>query len=190
MPKSYWLMKSEPTTFSFENLKEIPNQATFWEGVRNYQARNFLRDDIKVGDGVLFYHSNAKPTAVMGAAKVIREGYPDPTQFDPKSKYYDPDSPRNNPRWYRVDIQFDKEFKNPVTLEEMRKDPSLKDMMLLKKGTRLSVLPVSTEEWKTLLRMGEDSYRGRSDSHGVKRPPNKDQGEKKEDDSQNVARRG
>ncbi len=153
MGKQYWLMKSEPDVFSFEDLKKAPKQTTFWDGVRNYEARNFLRDKIKKGDGVLYYHSNAEPSGVAGLAVVVKEGYPDPTQFDPKDDHYDADSKKDGPRWYGVDVQYDRAFKKMVTLEEIRKTPALKNMMLLKRG-RLSVTPVTPEEWKAILNLG------------------------------------
>ncbi|MEW6776836.1 MAG: EVE domain-containing protein [Bdellovibrionota bacterium] len=153
MGKQYWLMKSEPDVFSFEDLKKAHKQTTFWDGVRNYEARNFLRDKIKKGDGVLYYHSNAEPSGVAGLAVVVKEGYPDPTQFDPKDDHYDADSKKDEPRWYGVDVQYGEAFKKMVTLEDIRKTPALKNMMLLKRG-RLSVTPVTPEEWKIILKLG------------------------------------
>ena len=151
---AYWLMKSEPTVFSFDDLLKSPGQTTHWDGVRNYKARNFLRDEIKVGDGVLFYHSRVEPMAVVGTAKVVKAGYPDPSQFAASSKYYDPDADPDEPRWYMVDIKADKPFSRPVTLQELRGLPALAKMMLLKKGSRLSVQPVSAAEWQTIVRLG------------------------------------
>lgn len=153
MPK-YWLMKSEPNTFSIQDLEKSQKKTTCWEGVRNYQARNMLRDEIKKGDFVLFYHSNTEPVGVHGTAKVVKSGYPDHFQFDPKSKYYDAKADPTNPRWYMVDIQLQKTFQQPVTLKELREISSLKDMKLLQKGQRLSVQPVTKKEWDTILRMG------------------------------------
>lgn len=150
----YWLMKSEPGAFSWDDLKKSPRKTTMWDGVRNYQARNLLRDEIKKGDMVLFYHSSVNPPTVMGTAKVVKEGYPDPTQFDPDSKYYDPDSDVANPRWYLVDVRMERPFVHPVTLPQLRASRSLRDMALLRKGNRLSVQPVSPKEWKIILRMG------------------------------------
>src|SRR5262245_19302859 len=117
MPR-YWLMKSEPETFSIDHLARAKDQTTFWDGVRNFQARNLLRDEMTVGDGVLFYHSSADPPAAAGTAKVVGAGRPDPTQFDPKSDHYDADSPRDAPRWFGVDIKLDRKFKRPVPLPE------------------------------------------------------------------------
>ena len=154
MARRYWLMKSEPTTYSWDDLRKEPGQTACWDGVRNYQARNFLRDEMRVGDGVLFYHSNADPKAVVGLAKVVHGGYPDPTQFDRRAKHYDPKSTHDNPRWYAVDIRADEELKRSVSLEQMRETPGLEVMRLLKKGNRLSVLPVTAGEWNLISKLG------------------------------------
>jgi predicted RNA-binding protein with PUA-like domain len=146
----YWLYKTEPSTFSIEDLKRV--RRTAWEGVRNYSARNNLRA-AKVGDLVLFYHSSTKPMAVVGIAKVAKEAYPDPSQFDPKSEYYDNDSKRDDPRWSLVDIAFVEAFAHPVTLDEMKAMSALKDMVLLKRG-RLSVQPVTAAEWAAIVKRG------------------------------------
>jgi predicted RNA-binding protein with PUA-like domain len=153
MPR-YWLLKSEPEAFSIDDLARAKNRTTRWDGVRNYQARNFLRDEIAAGDGVLFYHSNADPPAVAGTARVVRAGYPDPTQFDAGDGHHDPASPPDAPRWFAVDIAFDGKFARPVTLPELRADPVLSDMVLLRKGSRLSVQPVSAAEWKRIVKLG------------------------------------
>lgn len=150
-----WLMKSEPSAFSIEDLKNAPNGADHWDGIRNYQARNLMRDEMKRGDRVLFYHSSADPTAVVGTARVVREAYPDHTALDPDSKYFDPKSMSENPRWVMVDIQFESQFAVPLTLAELRKLPQLHDMMLLKKGQRLSIQPVTEEEFGTIVRHAE-----------------------------------
>ena len=150
----YWLMKSEPGVFSIDDLAKAKAQTTRWDGVRNYQARNLLRDDIAVGDGVLFYPSSADPPAVAGTARVVRAGYPDPTQFLPGDAHQDPDSSPDDPRWYAVDIQFDSKFKREVTLPELRATPALADMVLLRRGSRLSVQPVSPGEWKQIVKLG------------------------------------
>ena len=154
MARRYWLMKSEPDVFSIEDLARAPKQTTGWDGVRNYQARNLLRDEINVGDGVLFYHSSADPPAVAGTAEVVRAGYPDPTQFDPKSDHFDPDARADQPRWYGVDIKHAQTFARPVPLPVLRDTPALRDMVLLRKGSRLSVQPVAADEWKTIVAMG------------------------------------
>lgn len=154
MARRYWLFKSEPDLFSFDDLKKEKDQTAYWDGVRNYQARNMLRDEIKKGDGVLFYHSRVNPQVIAGTAKVVRAGYPDPEQFNKKSKYFDAKSPQDNPRWYAVDVQADRTFKNEVSLKALKEIPELKDMVLLKKGMRLSIQPVSSEEWKVILKLG------------------------------------
>lgn len=151
-PRRYWLFKSEPDAYSFDQLKK--DKRTLWNGVRNYQARNMLRDDILVGDGVLFYHSNAKPMAVVGIAKVVKAGYPDPTQFDPKDKYFDENSDPTDPRWFVVDIAHVAPMKEPLTRDMLKDNDKLADMALLSKGSRLSVQPVEKHEWQTILKMG------------------------------------
>ena len=150
-------MKSEPDVFSIDDLAKAKNQTTGWDGVRNYQARNLLRDEIAIGDSVLFYHSSVDPPAVAGLARVVRAGYPDPTQFDPKSDYYDKESPRDAPRWFSVDIAFDRKLARPVRLPELRGEPALADMVLLRRGSRLSVQPVTPAEWKRIVAMGGPS---------------------------------
>lgn len=145
----YWLMKTEPSVFSWQDLKNSPRQTTFWEGVRNYQARNYMRQMLP-GDLVLFYHSQVNPPQIAGIAKVVRAAYPDHTQFDPSNKYYDPKSPKENPRWDMVDLQYHKEFESPIVLTELRETPGLQDMVLLQKGSRLSVQPVTEKEWKII----------------------------------------
>lgn len=146
---NYWLMKTEPEAYSWDDLKNQPNSTDFWDGVRNYQARNFMRD-MKVGDKVFFYHSQINPPAIVGIATVVREAYPDPTQFDPESKYFDPKSKTEDPRWSVVDIRSEAEFAEPVTLPELRDIPELEEMVLLRKGSRLSVQPVTENEWKII----------------------------------------
>lgn len=146
---NYWLMKTEPEAYSWDDLKNKPNSTDFWDGVRNYQARNFMRD-MKVGDKVFFYHSQINPPAIVGIATVVREAYPDPTQFDPESKYFDPKSKTEDPRWSVVDIRSEAEFAEPVTLPELRDIPELEEMVLLRKGSRLSVQPVTEKEWKII----------------------------------------
>ncbi|MBX3303706.1 MAG: EVE domain-containing protein [Nitrospira sp.] len=148
--KRFWLMKSEPSTFSIDDLRQSPNRTTCWDGVRNYQARNFMRT-MTVGDQVLFYHSNADPPAMVGVAKVVKTAYPDPTQFDKKSKYYDPASKPSQPRWEMVDIAYVRHLQRPLTLDELRKKTILKGMILLQKGSRLSVQPVTPLEWRYIM---------------------------------------
>lgn len=146
-----WLLKSEPTVFSWDDLKAAPNQTTCWEGVRNYQARNFLRDQMAVGDRVLFYHSNANPPAIMGIAAVVKAAYPDHFAWDPQSKYFDPKSTPDMPRWFMVDIQYRRDLDPPVTLPELRRTKGLETMLLLQKGCRLSVQPVTEAQWQLIL---------------------------------------
>ena len=148
--KRYWLMKSEPSAFSIDDLMNAPAQTTCWDGVRNYQARNFMRD-MAIGDQVLFYHSNADPPAVVGIAEIVKTAYPDPTQFDKKDTHYDPQSERSSPRWDMVNIRHVRRFSRPLTLDQLRKETKLKEMVLLRKGSRLSVQPVSPQEWEHIL---------------------------------------
>ncbi len=155
MAVHYWLMKTEPTTYSIDDLAKEKNQTTCWEGVRNYQARNMLRDEIKKGDRVLFYHSACKEPAVVGTAIVSKSGYPDHFAFDSKSKYYDKKSDPDDPTWYMVDIKLEKRFDKPVTLKELRERTGLKEMVLLQKGSRLSVQPVRKNEFETILKMAK-----------------------------------
>lgn len=151
---NYWLIKSEPFVFSFDDLKKAPGKKTFWDGIRNYQARNLLRDDLKKGDQVLFYHSREKPMCAVGVAEVVKEGYPDHTQFDPKDKYFDAKADPENPRWFMVDIKYKKAFKQPVLLSDMRVEKKLEGMMLLAKGARLSIQPVSKKHFDQVCKMG------------------------------------
>lgn len=154
MTKKYWLFKSEPSEFSWDDLKISKNQTTFWDGVRNYQARNFLRDEIKKGDGVLFYQSSTDPLAVVGYCEVVKEGNADHTQFDSKNDHFDPKADRKNPTWFMVDIKLEKEFKKPVALDSIKSNPKLKSMKLIQRGQRLSIQPVTIEEWNEILKMG------------------------------------
>ena len=147
----YWLLKSEPDVFSLEDLKNCPNQTEPWDGIRNYQARNLMRDEMKVGDQAFFYHSRQAEPAIVGTVRVVREAYPDHTSWDPSSKYFDEKSSPENPRWLMVDVQFKSEFSRPVTLKELRSLPELKEMFLLRKGMRLSVQPVTEEEFQLIL---------------------------------------
>ena len=151
MPKRYWLMKSEPTSYSIDDLKR--DKSTLWEGVRNYQARNLMRE-MKVGDEVLFYHSSVEPPAVAGIAEVTGPAEPDPTQFDPSDSHYDPKATPANPIWYCVRVKFKQKFERPVTLPELRELKELQNMMLLRKGSRLSVQPVTEKEFKLICKLG------------------------------------
>jgi predicted RNA-binding protein with PUA-like domain len=145
--RKFWLFKSEPDAFSIDDLARASGQTTFWDGVRNYQARNFLRDSIRPGDGVLFYHSSTDPMAIVGSARVVNGGYPDHTAFDPQDPHYDPDSDRDDPTWYMVDIRLTQVFPEPLTRDRLLKAPALKKMMLLQRGSRLSIQPVTSAEW-------------------------------------------
>ncbi len=150
----YWLMKSEPSVFSIDDLAKAPKQTTSWDGVRNYQARNLLRE-AGVGDGVIFYHSSADPPAAVGTATIARAAYPDATQFDAKDDHFDPDSKKDEPRWFVVDVKLDQKFARAVTLAELRAVPALEGMVLLRKGSRLSVQPVTPAEWKIICKLGQ-----------------------------------
>ncbi|MDY0269663.1 EVE domain-containing protein [Trichloromonas sp.] len=153
MPQ-FWLMKSEPHCFSFDDLLRAPDRTSPWDGVRNYQARNFLRDEVRVGDGVLFYHSNVPDPAIVGVARVVRPGYPDDTALNPESDHFDPRSSVANPIWYMVDVQALQSFSCPVTRQVMKDHPRLSDLGVLKRGNRLSVLPVEKRHWSVLLELG------------------------------------
>ena len=147
----YWLMKSEPDAFSIDDLKRKGQE--HWDGVRNYQARNFMRDGMRVGDKIFFYHSNCAEPGIVGIAEVASDAYPDPSQFDPKSKYFDAASSRDNPRWMLVDVKFVKKLKRTITLKELQADSALAEMALVRKGNRLSVMPVGAAEWRHILAM-------------------------------------
>jgi len=151
MPSRYWLLKSEPNSYSYDDL--VKDSVSEWDGVRNFQARNLLRDEIQEGDGVLFYHSSTKPMAVVGTATVVRSGYPDHTAWDPNSDHPDPKSTPEKPLWYMVDIKAEERFAHPVTLDRMKRVPGLEQMMLLRQG-RLSVQPVTEAEWAIVIEMG------------------------------------
>jgi len=148
---NYWLMKSEPDCFSIDDLQACPKGTDQWDGVRNYQARNFLRDQIKVGDGVLFYHSNCKEPAIVGLARVVREGYPDLTALDPREKHFDPKASDEKPIWFVVDVQYLCHLPYPLTRDDLRRHPVLSGMDVLRKGNRLSVQPVTREQWREVL---------------------------------------
>ena len=150
---SYWLMKTEPTSFSVEDLERLPNKTTCWDGVRNYQARNMLRDQMKVGDEAFLYYSNCDEPRIVAIVEMVEEGYPDPTAFERKHHHYDPKSDPENPRWFMVDAQLKRRLKRAVSLSELRQYASkeLSGMMLLKTGNRLSVTPVNAAHWKFIL---------------------------------------
>jgi predicted RNA-binding protein with PUA-like domain len=145
----YWLMKSEPDAFSIDDLKRVGVEP--WNGVRNYQARNFMRDGMKVGDKIFFYHSNCAVPGIVGLASVATNAYPDETQFDPKSPYFDPKSTREEPRWMLVDVKFVRKLKRTITLEELKGQDDLGEMPLVRRGNRLSVMPVGKADWDFIL---------------------------------------
>ena len=150
---NYWLMKSEPDVFGIDDLKNRPGRTEPWDGVRNYQARNMMRDQMKRGDLAFFYHSNCDDPGIVGIMTVAREGYPDHTAFDPQAKYYDPKSDPGNPRWYMVDVRYKRKLTRPITLQELKQygGGPLADMPLLRKGNRLSVMPVTAGQWDFIL---------------------------------------
>jgi predicted RNA-binding protein with PUA-like domain len=150
----HWLLKTEPESFSFDDLLQAPRKTAGWDGVRNYQARNFLRDEMKKGDRALIYHSNADPPAVVGVAEIVREGYPDPTQFDARHDHYDPASRKDAPRWFQVDVKALRKLRRPLPLDELRGVKGLAKMPLLQRGQRLSVQPVGEREFELILELG------------------------------------
>lgn len=150
---NYWLMKSEPGEFSIDDLRECPAGTEPWDGVRNYEARNMLRDEMKKNDLAFFYHSGCEEPGIVGIMTIVKEGYPDPTAFDPGAKHYDPKSDLEKPRWFVVDVKFRKKFRRTITLAELRNRKPLRNMKLLQKGNRLSVMPVTENEWKYILDM-------------------------------------
>lgn len=147
-------MKTEPTVFSFEDLRKRPHSTDHWEGVRNYQARNYMKDEMKKGDKVLFYHSNCEVPGVVGIAVISREAYPDFFSWDRTSRYYDPKSTPEKPRWFMVDVTREKAFRHIVTLKDLKSEPKLKGMKVLQKGQRLSIMPVTQEEFDIVSAMG------------------------------------
>ena len=148
---NHWLMKSEPDAYSIDELERDGRE--MWDGIRNYQARNMMRDDMRVGDQVFFYHSNCKEPGIVGIAKVASEPYPDPTQFDRKSKYYDPKSDKDNPRWCLVDVEFVRKTERTITLAEIKATNGLDGLLLTRKGNRLSIMPISARHWNKILRL-------------------------------------
>lgn len=146
---AYWLMKSEPDAYSIDDLEK--DRVEPWDGIRNYQARNMIRDDMKIGDKAFFYHSSCKVPAVVGIMTIASDAYPDPTQFDPKSEYFDAESPQHDPRWLLVDVAFERKLGRPITLKELKERPGLGNFRLIQRGNRLSIFPVSEEHWNTIL---------------------------------------
>lgn len=149
----FWLVKTEPSCFSIDDLASRPQQTTPWDGVRNYQARNMMRHEMKLGHKAFFYHSNCETPGIVGIAEVVKASYPDETAFIPSEKHYDPDSRRENPRWFLVDFKLVEKFPRLISLQEMRSNPLLSDMVLLRKGNRLSVTPVTNDQWDIVLKM-------------------------------------
>lgn len=156
-PQRHWLVKSEPDVFSIDDLANATKKTTCWDGVRNYQARNTLRDDMKIGDLVLYYHSNAKPPGIAGVAKVTREGYPDHTAFDANDPHYDPKSKKSEPTWYMVDLRLVKKFRQELSLPALKAMPELDAMPLLQRGSRLSVQPVSPAQFQAIVAAAESN---------------------------------
>lgn len=151
---AYWLMKSEPNCFSIDDLAKR-KQPEGWDGVRNYQARNMMRDDMKKGDLAFFYHSNCDEPAVVGIMEIVKEAYPDPTAFDPNDKHFDPKSDPDKPRWMMVGVRFKQKFTTPVTLKAIKVRAALKNMALVQRGNRLSIMPVTAKEWQSILSMAD-----------------------------------
>ncbi len=148
---SYWLMKSEPDVYGIDDLARQKNKTDHWDGIRNFQARNFMRDQMHKGDQAFFYHSNCAEPGIVGIVKIAREAYPDFTAFDPQEKYFDPKSDPEKPRWYMVDVKLVRKLKRIITLRELKEHNSLSDMRLLKRGNRLSILPVTEKQWNYIL---------------------------------------
>lgn len=150
---NYWLMKSEPETFGIEHLQKAPKKTHCWDGVRNYQARNFMRDAMQIGDQAFFYHSNCKVPGIVGIAEIVSDSYPDYTAFDPESKYFDPKSNPDKPRWFMRDIKFITKFPHIISISELRENPQLTKMVILRPGNRLSITPVTAQEWRAINKM-------------------------------------
>lgn len=148
---NYWLMKSEPDAFSIDDLQQRPRQTEHWDGVRNYQARNMMRDEMKIGDQVFFYHSNCDLPGIVGIAEVMKEGYPDFTAFDPDDKHFDPKSNPEKPTWFMVDVRFVRKLKRTISLQELKQCPELEELALVRRGNRLSIMPVSQQQWSFIL---------------------------------------
>jgi predicted RNA-binding protein with PUA-like domain len=168
---NYWLLKSEPSVFGIDDLARAPRRTTAWEGVRNFQARNFLRDAMKKGDRALFYHSSCAVPGVAGMTTIVRAGYPDGSAFDPDSEYFDPGSSAGKPTWYAVDVRLDEKFDPPIDLETLRQHSTreLKDLLLLRRGNRLSVTPVARSEWDFILSLRSAPQRVRTSAKSVKK---------------------
>lgn len=153
MAKKYWLMKSEPESFSIDDLKNMPKQTSSWDGVRNYQARNMMRDEMQLKDLAFFYHSNCKEPGIIGIVEIVKTAHPDHTALDHDSKYYDPKASQDNPRWFMVDVKFKKKFQEILSLTDIKNNKNLRNMPLVKTGNRLSIMPVTEQEWQSILGM-------------------------------------
>ena len=151
IPMNYWLMKSEPDTFGIDDLRNKPGQIEPWDGVRNYQARNMMRDEMKLGDLAFFYHSNCELPGIVGIMEIVKEGYPDCSAFDPDDKHFDPKSDAGQPRWFRVDVKYVSTLPRTLSLKELKNCPELADLALVRRGNRLSIMPVSKEQWAFIL---------------------------------------
>jgi predicted RNA-binding protein with PUA-like domain len=147
----YWLMKSEPDVFGIDDLKSAPGKTEAWDGVRNYQVRNMIRDEMKTGDLAFFYHSSCSEPGIAGIMEIVCDGYPDSTAFDRKARYYDPNSDPDKPRWYRVDVRYVRKLKRIITLSELKEHSELVDLPLMRRGNRLSIMPVSRDQWEFIL---------------------------------------
>lgn len=155
MASKFWLIKSEPDVFSIDDLAKAKNKTTYWDGVRNYQARNFIRDEMKLGDKIIFYHSNSEPPCAAGICEVVKEAYPDFTAFDPEDPHFDPKSKKDNPAWMMVDVKFVKKFTSPVPLANIKTNKKLQKMRLIQPGNRLSVMPVTKDEFDEIEKLGK-----------------------------------
>lgn len=150
---NYWLMKSEPNEFGIDDLFKKPDQIEHWDGVRNYQARNMMRDDMKLGDRIFLYHSNCDEPGIVGIIEIVREGYPDYLAWDPNDKHFDPKSTEDKPRWFMVDVKFVKKLSRTISLKELKQQPELEELALVRRGNRLSIMPVSKQQWDFILAM-------------------------------------
>ena len=153
---NYWLLKSEPTSYSIDNLQREKSKITCWDGVRNYQARNFMRDVMKKGDQAFFYHSNCQVPGIVGIVEIVRESYLDFTALDPENHHYDPKSTVSNPRWVMIDVKFCQKFQKIISLNVLKRNPLLKDLLILRKGNRLSITPVTEKQWNAIVAMGKN----------------------------------
>lgn len=152
---NYWLMKSEPVSFSIDTLQALPKKTTPWDGVRNYQARNMMKDEMHVGDLAFFYHSNCKVPGIVGITQISSKAYPDPTQFNPESDYFDPKATPDKPIWWLVDVTFKQKFKSIISLDALKNQPTLSDLWILRRGNRLSITPITHAQWQTIVALAD-----------------------------------